>query len=174
MSAPRVELTERDLAPRFWERLRVFAARRLGDTALAEDVAQEALRRTAAALREGKVHDPDALPAFVFQTATHLCLHHFRSRGREARALTRLAAAAEATAGPDPLAALVGEEARAAVRRALAALDPDDRALLRSLYYEQADPAEVARRLGVTPGALRVRKHRAHARLAQLLGDWRI
>jgi RNA polymerase sigma-70 factor, ECF subfamily len=168
-------LPERDLAPRFRERLRVFAARRLGDAMLAEDVAQEALRRTIAALREGKVQDPAALPGFVFRTATHLCLHHFRARGREARALTRLAVAAEAGVdGPDPLAALVGEEARAEVRRALAALDPDDRALLTSLYFDRVDPGELARRLGVTPGALRVRKHRAHARLAGLLGDWRI
>jgi DNA-directed RNA polymerase specialized sigma24 family protein len=34
------------------------------------------------------------------------------------------------------------------------------------LYYEQLESAEAAQRLGITAGALRVRKHRALERLA--------
>lgn len=169
------QATERDLAPRFWERLRVFAARRLGDAALAEDVAQEALRRTGEALRAGRIHTPDALAGFVFQTATHLCLHHFRARGREERALTRFSSEADGSRNaPDTLDRLVSDEARARVRQVLAALGPDDRHLLTALYYDRVGPRELALRLGITPGALRVRKHRAQTRLAELLGDWRL
>jgi RNA polymerase sigma-70 factor (ECF subfamily) len=170
-----VAAIERDLVPRFWERLRVFALRRLGDAAQAEDLAQEALRRTTSALREGRVDSLDALPAFVFQTATHLCLHHYRARGREKRALAQVATTTDGVApDPHPLDGLVSDEARAAVRGALSALGADDRRLLNSLYFEQVEPTELARQLGITPGALRVRKHRAHARLAELLGEWRL
>lgn len=175
MTTAELKTIERDLAPRFWERLQVFAARRLGDAALAEDIAQETLRVTAEALREGRVHNRQALAGFVFQTATHICLHHFRSRGREERALARIHADAPGPpAGPDALDRLVSDEARSQVRQALAALSPDDCHLLTSLYYHRVEPGELARRLGLTPGALRVRKHRAQARLAELLGDWRI
>lgn len=173
-SQPAAEALERNLAQQFWERLRVFGARRLGDAALAEDLAQEVLRRVTEALRAGRVENLDALPAFVFQTATHLCLHHYRSRGREERALARLAGMDPGTPGPGPLDALVSEEARRVVRTALEELNPDDRDLLRRIYFDDEPSPETARRLQVTPGALRVRKHRALERLAELLGPWRL
>jgi RNA polymerase sigma-70 factor, ECF subfamily len=173
-SQPVTEALERNLAQQYWERLRVFGTRRLGDAALAEDLAQEALRRVTEALRSGRIENLDALPAFVFQTATHLCLHHYRSRGREDRALARMSGMDPGTSAPGPLDALVSEEARGEVRRAMAELSPDDRDLLRRIYFDEEPGAETARRLQVTPGALRVRKHRALERLAGLLGEWRL
>ncbi|MEK6597762.1 MAG: sigma factor-like helix-turn-helix DNA-binding protein, partial [Gemmatimonadota bacterium] len=68
----------------------------------------------------------------------------------------------------------VSEEARTVVRQALTKLNPDDLDLLRRLYFDGEDTAATARRLQLTPGALRVRKHRALARLAGLLGEWRL
>jgi RNA polymerase sigma-70 factor (ECF subfamily) len=176
VTPPVTEAIERDLAPRFRERLRVFATRRLGDAALAEDLAQEVLRRVTEALRGGRVENLEALPGFVFQTATHLCLHHYRSRGRETRALARLSEpGTEAGAGePTALDRLVSGETRTAVRRALDQLTAVDRDLLRRIYFDDEDGAEIATRLGITAGALRVRKHRALTRLAGLLGEWRL
>jgi RNA polymerase sigma-70 factor (ECF subfamily) len=55
------------------------------------------------------------------------------------------------------------------VRRALETLEPSDRDLMRMLYYDQLDSAEAARRLGITTGALRVRKHRALERLGETM-----
>jgi RNA polymerase sigma-70 factor (ECF subfamily) len=55
------------------------------------------------------------------------------------------------------------------VREALDQLNPDDRDLLRMVYYEEMETGALAQRLGLTPGALRVRKHRVLARLAGLL-----
>lgn len=171
---PAPEALERTLADQFWERLRVFGLRRLGDTALAEDLAQEVLRRVTEALRTGRVENRDALAAFVFQTATHVCLHHYRSRGREQRALARMAEMDRGISGPGPLDAVVSQEARTAVRRALAELNDADRDLLRRIYFDEEPSAATAARLKVTAGALRVRKHRALERLASLLGDWRL
>ena len=157
------------LAAQFWDRIRVFACRRVKDPALAEDVAQETLRRVLDAIAAHRVRDPDALPAFVFQTARHICMQRARSETREAAALERLHGGGDAPAVTDALRELVTEEERAAVRRALALLEERDRTLLHLLYFEQVEAAEAAHRLGVTPGALRVRKHRALVRLASVL-----
>jgi RNA polymerase sigma factor (sigma-70 family) len=164
---------EHDLAGAFRERLRLFALRRVRDAAAAEDLAQEALRRVSMALREGRLENPAALAAFVFQTARHLCLQRNRSAARESRALSRWGAEqAQGMEGVgDALLGLVNEERRAAVRRALARLEPPDRHLLEQFYYHDAGTPEVARSLGVSAEALRVRKHRALKRLAVQLGD---
>ena len=168
----RFDVAEDVLVARFWGRIRLFAARRLRDVAAADDVAQETIRRVIEALRADRVQDLEALPGFVFQTARHICLQRLRSSGRESRAMERLALdSSEAIETPDVLTALVSAERRAAVRVGLAALDGPDRELLELLYYKTVDPAEVAVRLGVSAGALRVRKHRAIRRLSELLGE---
>jgi RNA polymerase sigma-70 factor (ECF subfamily) len=64
----------------------------------------------------------------------------------------------------------VSEERRRRVRTALETLSPEDRDLLRAVYFAQVDMAELAAKLGLSPGALRVRKHRAVQRLAAALG----
>jgi RNA polymerase sigma-70 factor (ECF subfamily) len=167
--APAVSADEGLLARQFRERLRLFALRRLRDAAAAEDVAQETLRRVLEACRAGRLENPAALPAFVFQTAQHICLQHFRSSSREGRAMVRLSGEGPAQHETDPLTTLIGDERRWTVRKALALLSLEDRELLRLVYYEDIDSGVLAKRLGLTPGALRVRKHRVLARLAALL-----
>lgn len=162
---------EDDLASRFWDRVRMFALRRVRDAAAAEDIAQEVIRRVTEALRAGRVEDRAALPGYVFRTALYVCLHHGRSAGREARALDRFAGATAPHTGEDALMTLIAAERRVTVRMALERLAPADRDLLRLVYFQQLEPAEIARRLSVTVEALRVRKHRALRRLAAELGE---
>lgn len=165
---------EVDLVRRFWDRLRLLGIRRLGDASLAEDLAQETLRRVTEAQRAGRIEHPDALPAFVFRTATHLCLHLYRSRGREARALERLGRdTGDEGLAADALDRIVTDETRQEVREAMAQLGADDRDLLRRAYYVGEDSEVIARALQLTAGAVRVRKHRALARLASLLRSCR-
>lgn len=161
---------EHAIVERYWERLRVFAMRRLGDVTFAEDVAQETMDRVLAARREGRLRLEEALPGFVFSTARNICLHRARAAGREERAIRRLGANEDDGATTDDaLTTLVREERRAAVRAALARLGPDDHRLLLLLYFDQLNPADVALRLDCSIGALRVRKHRALQRLAELV-----
>jgi RNA polymerase sigma-70 factor (ECF subfamily) len=164
---------ETEIADRFRERLRLFAVRRLNDAAAAEDVAQETLRRVVDAVRASRIVNPAAFPAFVFQTARHICQQQYRSAEREGRALHRLHndTDAQGPAAPDPLTALVAEERASRVRDALGDLSPSDRELLRMLYHEEHQTAGVASRLGVTPEAVRVRRHRALKRLGELLDE---
>src|SRR5262249_30095755 len=153
------------------DRVRLFAARRLRNWAEAEDVAQEAIRRALESIQSGKMVNPAALPAFLFQTATHICQHPALSAGRAGKALRRLAPAAPVLAAPpaDALHSLLSEERRESVRRALDRLEPADRELLSLSYIETLDAADIGRRLGLTPGNVRVRRHRALRRLLDLL-----
>jgi RNA polymerase sigma factor (sigma-70 family) len=171
---PEANGPEAELAPRFWGRVRVFALRRVGDFATAEDVAQETLRRVGDAMRAGRIQQPAALAAFVFQTARHICMQLQRGAGRESRALARALTGARAAvvplAPPDALSALIAEERCTAVRAALARLEAGDVEVLRLTYYDLLGADQIAERLGTTPGAIRVRKHRALRRLADQLG----
>lgn len=165
-------VAEAELAARYWDRIRLFALRRVKDSAAAEDIAQEAVRLVAVALRAGRVENLEALPGYAFKTAQHLCLQRFRAVGREASAMTKLGS--QPSADPqtqDPLVALIGEERRVTVRRAIEDLAPGDRELLTLLYFDEIDTATAATRLGITAEALRVRKHRALKRLGALLGE---
>ena len=159
------------LSARFRERLRFFAARRLRDRDAAEDVAQEVLRRTLEALRAGRVENTEALPAFLFQTARHVCMQWGRSEGRRDKAFSRLqSGTTEADPGEDPLAGLITEERREKVREAFVHLSPGDREILSLSYVEALGAQEIASRLNSTAGAVRVRRHRALHRLAEILG----
>jgi RNA polymerase sigma-70 factor (ECF subfamily) len=162
-----------ELTDRFWKRLCIFAARRLRDRFAAEDVAQETLRRALIALREHRVEKLEALPAFIFQTARNVCMHYGRSARREEGALVRFRGGMQAESGDetDPLVALVDEARRGEVRAALEQMPEDDRVLLKMLYVDGLRSADIARRLGVDPGTLRVRKHRALKRLSEILGN---
>jgi RNA polymerase sigma-70 factor, ECF subfamily len=167
--APDADALAADLARRFRERLRLFAVRRVRNAAAAEDVTQEALRRTLEALRAGRIESIDRLPGFVFETARNVCMHHGRGREREARALSRLGPGDPPP--PDPLQALISSQRQAAVRRGLDRLAPGDRELLELMYREGLDAQEVASRLLVSAEAVRVRKHRALRRLAEALDE---
>lgn len=149
----------------------VFSARRLHNWAAAEDVAQEALRVGLEALQAGRIETAEALSGFLFQTAVNLCMHRGRSAAREKRAFERIAAP---DAGDDPAAdaldSLLSAERQARVREALGRLEGQERELLEMTFRDELSSESIGRRLGVTPGAVRVRRHRALRRLARLLG----
>jgi RNA polymerase sigma-70 factor (ECF subfamily) len=58
-----------------------------------------------------------------------------------------------------------------ATEQALSALRPEDRALIRLRYVEDLTQGQVAARLGVPEGTVKVRLHRARARLRGVAGD---
>lgn len=157
---------------RFHARLLIFGMRRLGSRADAEDMAQDALQRVTKALDENRLREPKALPGFVYQTALHVCQQSLRKRYRERHALERYARSSPEERGvPPPLTDLIDEERRRAVRLALQSLPADDRELLEQLYSRDAELERLAAQLGISPGALRVRKHRALKRLSAALGE---
>jgi len=167
-----LRLSEDELALRYTERVRVFATRRLDDASAAEDIAQETLRRVVEAIRANRIENQEALPAFVFQTARNICLHWVRSRAREKSAFARVEHESTLAApAPDALTALISAERAREVKNAIDRLTPEDQRLLGMIYYNEIGTDEIARQLGVTTAAVRVRKHRALQRLAMELGE---
>jgi RNA polymerase sigma factor (sigma-70 family) len=69
-----------------------------------------------------------------------------------------------------PLAAAIAGEEHAALRRALARLEPRRRAAVVLFYYHGKSLAEVAERLHVPPATAGTLLHRARAELRALLG----
>jgi RNA polymerase sigma-70 factor, ECF subfamily len=70
---------------------------------------------------------------------------------------------------PDPSAALQREETRGSVRRHIEELPEDYRVVLLLRDIEELDTEETARLLGLTPGAVKTRLHRARQALRTLL-----
>ena len=100
-------------------------------------MAQETLHQVLVALRDGRVLDMQALPAYIFETARHICARQIRQHQRTDRAHAGLADVSAAKVPQhDPLSALISHERVRAVRAALAELLPDDRELLRLTYGE--------------------------------------
>ncbi|RBY81945.1 RNA polymerase sigma factor [Blastococcus sp. TF02A-26] len=88
-----------------------------------------------------------------------------RSRRRAGRLGQRLAEAFAGTPLPDPVALSEGRAGTRELADALGRLSAEDRELVTLVAWEGLTPAEAAIALGLTPGAARVRLHRARARL---------
>jgi RNA polymerase sigma-70 factor (ECF subfamily) len=149
---PRVEFCRR-------EHSRLVGALSLycGDTYLAEEIAQEALAR--ACRSWGRIQDYDSPGAWTHRVALNLASSHFRRRAYERRARERLAARTPA-AHHDPDTAV-----NVAVREAVAALPPRQRAALVLRYFSDLPVAEVAKHMGCAEGTVRALTSQAVAAL---------
>jgi RNA polymerase sigma-70 factor, ECF subfamily len=131
----------------------------------AEEAVQEALAR--AWVRRDACRSPEAPLPWVLEITRNEAR---RVLGRQARRSTREVVDAEppATLGDEELARTA---LRLTVEQALGTLADGDRCLLRLRYAEDLTQSEVARRLGVPEGTVKVRLHRARRRLRGLLAD---
>jgi RNA polymerase sigma-70 factor (ECF subfamily) len=148
-----------ELVVRYQHRVFGVALRMMGNAAEAEEIAQEAFLRAHRALAEFR---GDArLSTWLYAITSRLCLSRLASGERRLsrhgeEALLRLPHAA---GGPD--AALEQSELEAALHRAIAEL-PDERRIvvvLRDLEGLSYD--DIAAALGLEPGTVRSRLHRA-------------
>lgn len=158
-------------------RLVRLCARLTGDPDAAEDLAQETLYE--AWRHEHRLRDPEKRAAWLTGIARNVCLRWGRSRGRElARRALPVADGGGAPAA-DPGEGLADDfdlevelERRELVElldRALALLPPATRAALIARYVEGSPHAEIAARLGVSPGAVKVRLQRGRLALRRVL-----
>lgn len=162
-SAPRVGRIDEVLR----SGLEWVALRSLGDAELAREALQETLARTVAAVRAGTVPHDVRLPAYACGILRHVIADIRADRRRLAPA--GLDPQTADPACPSALEALIEEEERLQVRRAVAAMAPEERELLIRCFVGGERVAELARRLGVPAARIRKRKSRAIARLRRLL-----
>ena len=113
--------------------------------------------------------DPDEARPWLVGIARRCLANAARSSTRASRLGQRLADCFAPGAVPDPAAVLERSADAGRVREALLELPDDDRELLTLVAWEGLTPAQAAGVLGLTPGATRVRLHRARARLRAAL-----
>lgn len=136
-------------------RLQLVAARMVGDAAEAEDIVQESLLR--AYLGQSQLRDPERFGAWLVGIVLNVARMALRRRVAYDRALARVAAA--------PVALADEPDDSSRVRDALAVLPSHERDVVVLHYVDGLACDEVAAVLHTTPGAVRVRLHRARARL---------
>jgi RNA polymerase sigma-70 factor (ECF subfamily) len=143
-------------------------ARRLLPGAEAEEAVQEALVR--AWTRRHACRTPEAPLPWILEITRNESRRLLRRRARRPHPAPVDPVPCEPEAEDDML---TGTTTRVTVEQALARLQDADRRVLRLRYADDLTQAEVARRLGVPEGTVKVRLHRARGRLRTLLEDQR-
>lgn len=141
-------------------------AHRLIPGAEAEEAVQEALAR--AWTRRHACRSPEAPLGWMLQITRNESLRLLARRARHEQA-TDIGAAARAPALEDD--EFASATTRLAVEQALERLEVADQRVLRLRYGADLTQADVARRLGVPEGTVKVRLHRARGRLRTLLEE---
>jgi RNA polymerase sigma-70 factor, ECF subfamily len=136
------------------------ARRVLRDREDAEEAVQEAMARAWG--RRRTCASPEAPLAWLLQITHREALRILERRTRRAAREVMTPVAPERRVADDPFEALL---ARLDTRRALAGLRADERALLHLRYRHDLTQAEVARRLDLPEGTVKVRLHRIRQRL---------
>jgi RNA polymerase sigma-70 factor (ECF subfamily) len=150
---------ERALCRRYAPRIRLYGLRHLRDDERSRDVVQTVLLGVLQAAREGRVREPEQLVRFVLGTCRNAVLR-LRELDRRAEPSSDdvLVAAAGTEAPRDPVNA-------ALLLRCLASLGDRARRVLELSFHEELESDEVAQRLALTRGNVRVIRHRALAAL---------
>ena len=134
------------------------------DMGLAEDAVQVAW--SIAWRRLGTIREPARLRSWLMRVAVNEAKKSLKSRGRR-MAVESVSVGLGAPAGVNPETGIDALD----LRKALARLDADDRALLAMRYVAGFNATELAEAVGITPSGVRNRLERLTARLRQDLTD---
>src|SRR5512141_1321244 len=138
----------------------------VGDSAAAEDVAQEAFVRAYQAL--GRFNEDAPFKPWLWRIVTILALNDIRASGRRRGLLERVGVRAERVEAPADRA-LVEGEARSQLWDAINALPADDRVVLYLRYFLELPEQEIAAAIGKAPGTVKSRLSRASGRLREVI-----
>lgn len=144
-----------DLFTATYAEVLAFAIRRTEDRGTAEDVAAETF-----AVAWRRLEDVPGEPlGWLYAVARNLISNQRRSERRRGRLLSRLSAERPGEgSGADPATAIGESDASL---RALARLKESQREVLMLVAWEGADAQVGSEALGCSPGAFRIRLHRA-------------
>ena len=152
------------LAPR----LRRYGQRHLRDDHAAADLMQHVMALTLEQLRDGRLREPERIVSFVFGTCRMTVME---MRRRERRREELLERHADMLSIADVAVAPRLDHER--VADCLERLPERERSLLVLTFYEDKAADQVAGELGLTPGNVRVVRHRAIAKMRQCVDGGR-
>jgi RNA polymerase sigma-70 factor, ECF subfamily len=136
---------------------------------VADDVTQETFVRAWRALDRFELGRP--FGPWVRRIAANLAVNHVRSPRAREEGLPDGHAELPA-ASPGPLHALLDDEARQVLERAIAELPDGQRAVFVLRAVEEMSYEQIARALSISPGTVMSRLFRARQRLVQALGPY--
>jgi len=152
--------TQEHFVAYFSELLQLKLRSRLHSPQAIEDVRQETFARVLAALRGGKIRQPERLGAYVNSMCNNILLEHYRASQRDSSIEDE--EDQDFPAKPvDLLGALAAKQMEEKVRELVDELPERDRRLLREVFLEERDKDDVCRDFGVDRDYLRVLLHRA-------------
>lgn len=152
--------TQEHFVSYFSELIQLKLRSRLNSQQAIDDVRQETFTRVFAALRDGKIRQPERLGAFVNSMCNNVLLEHYRSSSR-ADSLDDEQQPELPAANVDVLGAIAVKQMGEKVREILEEMPERDRRLLRDIFLEERDKDEVCGDFGVDREYLRVLLHRA-------------
>ena len=158
---------ESELCRRFVPRVFAYGLRHLGNRADAADLAQAVMCIVLEKLRADEVAEPARLASFVLGTARNVARAWSRGEARRREILGQAAPLLEELSRYE-LDTRVLEGAR--LVECMAALGAREQAIVMLTFFADRDGTEIAEELGMTPGNVRVARHRALASLRECVG----
>jgi RNA polymerase sigma-70 factor (ECF subfamily) len=152
--------TQEHFVAYFTELIQLKLRSRLHSPQAIEDVRQETFSRVFAALRGGKIRQPDRLGAFVNSMCNNVLLEQYRASSRDSSLEDEEQADFPALT-VDVLGAIAAKQMAEKIREILEEMPERDRRLLQEVFLEERDKDEVCRDFGVDRDYLRVLLHRA-------------
>jgi RNA polymerase sigma-70 factor (ECF subfamily) len=139
---------------------------RLRSPHLIEDIRQETLKRVLAILREGGgVENPESFGAFVNGVCNNVMRELCRLDEREEPWDEGMDDPIDATVDLD--AELVNDDLKREIAWVFAAMPVKDRRILKAIFLDELDKAEICRKYQVNNNYLRVMLHRAKAQFRE-------
>lgn len=161
-AAPAIDAeAEAELCRRFAPRIRLYGRKHLRDRDLAEDLVQQVMVVTLERLRGARVRDPERIASFVLSTCRLTATDLRRTAARRAQLLEQYGEALVPACAAEPTHALDRDR----LLRCLERLAERERSVILTSFFEMKDAEAIARELRLTPGHLRVVRHRAIGRL---------
>jgi len=146
-----------------------YFAYRVSSHADVEDLIQRTLLASLEALP--RLREDTPFSRYVRAIASNLLLRHRRDTARRQDRLDD-AAEPDASPGKDPSAVdrILHDDTSNRLHHAFRRLPEASIKILRLRYWEDRDTSEISRELGLNPGAVRTRLHRARREMKRALG----
>jgi len=152
---------EAEIYRRFARRVRLYGRRHLRDAHLAEDLMQQVMLVTLDSLRRGRLRDPARIASFVLGTCRMTLIDQKRTAARRDGLLERYGEDLVPEDSHPPTSPLDRERLVGCLER----LSERERSVIVASFFESKDAREVGGALDVSPGNVRVIRHRALERL---------
>jgi len=155
---------EGELYRRFARRVRLFGLKHLRDDMAADDLAQQVMLIAIERLRAGDIRNPDEIGSFILSTS-RMVATGLRRTERRRQGLQQRVESGERTELPADERLFDADR----IRPCLAALRERERTILLLTFYAERPSPEIADKMGMSAGAVRVARHRAVAAMRDCL-----